>query len=389
MGRDSVASSLELSTKSPSISRSSTTSSMPRRRTSHKTTPASSSSSILLSSAASPSAPSPTLVPLVHYVPGEISNEQAASVSHATATDIAFSAAGAADVVQSPSAVTSESVPNIPLVKAMNESTTQDDILLEESVNLSAHSSPSSRSSTKRASVSSRGAQLLRRSLRSTSTSTHGGILGILFPWVHREPEELDEDVHFVLRGSAAPFAASKAALYKLPALLLTQLCDNPSAARDADGSFVVDRACPQIRLVLDFIHSGKCVMPAPTTEAWAELLDDATYINVEKLVKKMHKTEAGLSTQDRERLRIARLKMEFARTKAALEAKQMQRRYVYNVLIVGVSGSGKSSSLNSILNSQACAVSGAQAQGTRGTQLCDGVIDDESFLSYVDTQGL
>lgn len=191
------------------------------------------------------------------------------------------------------------------------------------------------------------------------------------------------------MRGRAAPFLASSVALRKLPDLLLTQLIESPSTARDADGSFVVDRACPQMQLVLDCIQKGKCVMPKPTTEAWAELLDDAMYLNFLTLVEKMKRAEARLSAQDRERLRIVRLKVEFARTKAELEAKQMQRRYVYNVLIVGVSGSGKSSSLNTILNAQECLVSGAQAQGTRGTVLRDGVIDDESFLSYVDTQGL
>jgi hypothetical protein len=230
---------------------------------------------------------------------------------------------------------------------------------------------------------------MLRRSLRSTSTATHGGIFGILFPWAQRDPDAEDEEVLFVVRGFAAPFAARSSALRKLPTLLLTELLESPTAARDADGSIVVDRACPQMQLVLDCIHNGKCVMPSPTSEAWAELLDDAKYLKLNKLVERMAKTEAGLSAQDRERVRIARLKMEFARTKTALEAKQMQRRYVYNVLIVGVSGSGKSSSLNTILNAQECLVSGAQAQGTRGTVLRDGVIDDKSFLSYVDTQGL
>jgi len=64
-------------------------------------------------------------------------------------------------------------------------------------------------------------------------------------------------------------------------------------------------------------------------------------------------------------------------------------RELAYNLLVVGVTGTGKSSSLNTLVNRQMCLVSGAQGQGTRGCNMQDGIINDELYLSFVDTQGL
>ena len=55
----------------------------------------------------------------------------------------------------------------------------------------------------------------------------------------------------------------------------------------------------------------------------------------------------------------------------------------------MGVTGTGKSSSLNTLLNQQTCKIGGGQAQGTRGCVLQDGTIDEKHFVSYIDTQGL
>lgn len=71
------------------------------------------------------------------------------------------------------------------------------------------------------------------------------------------------------------------------------------------------------------------------------------------------------------------------------VEEKNQGKSLAYNLIVAGVTGTGKSSSLNTILDRQVCAVSGAQAQGTRGCNMQDGSISDRHFVSFIDTQGL
>jgi predicted GTPase len=76
---------------------------------------------------------------------------------------------------------------------------------------------------------------------------------------------------------------------------------------------------------------------------------------------------------------------------KAQLEARHRLESvsFAFNMLVVGVTGSGKSSSLNTVLDHCACRVSGGQGQGTRGTEMQDGAIGNDQFVTLIDTQGL
>jgi len=95
------------------------------------------------------------------------------------------------------------------------------------------------------------------------------------------------------------------------------------------------------------------------------------------------------LDERGRDLLAMELQKVHFELDSAMIQRKGDGKRLRYNLLIVGVSGSGKSSSLNTLLNMQVNKVSGAQAQGTRGCVLRDATFDPEHFVSYIDTQGL
>lgn len=97
------------------------------------------------------------------------------------------------------------------------------------------------------------------------------------------------------------------------------------------------------------------------------------------KLEGKIDERTKDLLTLELQQVGLEQDRVEFKQTNG--------RDLIYNLLIVGVTGSGKSSSLNSLLDQQTCEVSGAQAQGTRGCVLRDATLDSKSFISFIDSQ--
>ncbi|GBG34330.1 BTB/POZ domain-containing protein KCTD12 [Hondaea fermentalgiana] len=221
---------------------------------------------------------------------------------------------------------------------------------------------------------------------------------------------------------------------------------------RDAEGRFFFDRDGSQFAVILNYLRDGDADFPEAGSPEWTTLRREVDYFGIFKLADRMDEIDAELAADaeeaealsenvdvpppsddmspeeraEREELEhIAKMRAELdARAreierrladtssgdlderakdlltmelhKVQLEAehnsireREHGRELRYNLLIVGTSGSGKSSSLNTLLDSQACLVSGAQAQGTRGTVLRDAKLDQDHFVSYIDTQGL
>lgn len=221
---------------------------------------------------------------------------------------------------------------------------------------------------------------------------------------------------------------------------------------RDSHGRVFIDRDGSQFGVILNYLRDGDADFPDPGTLDWITLRREVDYYGIFKLADRMDEIDADLAaervengdhqeavdvpppTDDMtEEERAERRELEhIAKMRAQLDAraKEIERRLAdtsdgdlderakdlltlelhkvqleaehnsirerehgrelrYNLLIVGTSGSGKSSSLNTLLDEQACVVSGAQAQGTRGTVLRDAKLDKDHFVSYIDTQGL
>ena len=92
------------------------------------------------------------------------------------------------------------------------------------------------------------------------------------------------------------------------------------------------------------------------------------------------------------EQLRVEMQKLTYAKNQKQLLYKHQsslksRKTFAFNLIIAGVTGTGKSSSLNTLLDSQRCTVGGGQAQGTRGCQLSDGTISQKEVISFIDTQ--
>ncbi|GBG28930.1 Immune-associated nucleotide-binding protein 7 [Hondaea fermentalgiana] len=98
---------------------------------------------------------------------------------------------------------------------------------------------------------------------------------------------------------------------------------------------------------------------------------------------------EGSLSLRAMETVKVELQKAKYERDQLLLARKNAGKKLAFNLIVVGCTGQGKSSSLNMLLNRNVCRVSGAQAQGTRGCQMNDGYISDDHFVSFIDTQGL
>ena len=98
---------------------------------------------------------------------------------------------------------------------------------------------------------------------------------------------------------------------------------------------------------------------------------------------------QAAVGLRQREVMKLELQRLKYERDQKVLSERHGGKKLAYNLLVVGVTGTGKSSSLNTILDQQLCKVSGAQAQGTRGCDMRDGFISDDHFVSFIDTQGL
>jgi len=204
---------------------------------------------------------------------------------------------------------------------------------------------------------------------------------------------------------------------------------------KDEEGRFFVDRDGEYFGVVLNFLRDGmldKEHMPSVGTREFAKLRHEAEHYKLGDLVDLMDALEDASAasnnlkvgdTSDLELNQIAELQekldkraaeiqarlqkavrmdphvkdvlavqlqhVQLEKDRTSFQARKRGRKLRYNLLIVGVTGTGKSSTLNSLLDEQVCEVSGAQAQGTRGCILRDASIDDDHFLSYIDTQGL
>jgi len=199
---------------------------------------------------------------------------------------------------------------------------------------------------------------------------------------------------------------------------------------RDDEGNFFLDRDSTHFEKFLNCLRASEeepyqLDVPSFGSAAFRELYAESGYYRFEPFLKQLEEvalrevdseTSRRLENLEKERSEVMKrlsektkrqareieqLRIELERIKYELNKTQIidkhKRTWLFkpngpelsfNLLIVGNSGAGKSSSLNSLLNYSACRVSGAQAQGTRGSELRDGVLD-ESLISYIDTQGL
>mmetsp|Transcript_1679 Transcript_1679/g.2640 ORF Transcript_1679/g.2640 Transcript_1679/m.2640 type:complete len:563 (-) Transcript_1679:618-2306(-) len=121
-------------------------------------------------------------------------------------------------------------------------------------------------------------------------------------------------------------------------------------------------------------------------THLKAELEERA--MEIERRLTVMNRDET-VDERAKDLLTLELRKVQLEKDRADIWEKGRGRELIYNLLIVGVTGTGKSSSLNTLIDKQDCQVSGAQAQGTRGCVLRDATLDPDHFVSYIDTQGL
>mmetsp|Transcript_14965 Transcript_14965/g.29117 ORF Transcript_14965/g.29117 Transcript_14965/m.29117 type:complete len:826 (+) Transcript_14965:128-2605(+) len=98
---------------------------------------------------------------------------------------------------------------------------------------------------------------------------------------------------------------------------------------------------------------------------------------------------DSTLSLRAKESIKVELQKAKYERDQLLLAQRNAGKKLAFNLIVVGCTGQGKSSSLNMLLNRNVCRVSGAQAQGTRGCEMNDGYISDDHFVSFIDTQGL
>jgi len=208
---------------------------------------------------------------------------------------------------------------------------------------------------------------------------------------------------------------------------LLESIADDEAdpTPHDEDGNIFVDHDPKNFGLILNVLrqNTASVALPDVGSREWSELRLDVDFFGVTELAEEMDRaTEESLEAarvaeelerkeQERkktrrkssttsliqkqgrelERMRVELHRLQFEKARAAADGRPMfaKMEFAYNVMCVGVTGQGKSSTLNMILDKAACEVSGAQGQGTRGCILKDGVIDNKHFISYLDTQGL
>jgi len=181
--------------------------------------------------------------------------------------------------------------------------------------------------------------------------------------------------------------------------------------AYDDDHNIFIDHDSQMFKLILNYLRSNTPVaLPEMGSREWLLLRLDVDFFVIDELATRMdalaqeaskQKETSSLDAAEKllqkqgrelERMRVELHRLQFEKEKAASQGLPIfsKMEFAYNLMVVGVTGHGKSSTLNTILdNPQACLVSGSQGQGTRGCQLKDGVIDDKHFVSYLDTQGL
>mmetsp|Transcript_4345 Transcript_4345/g.4878 ORF Transcript_4345/g.4878 Transcript_4345/m.4878 type:complete len:601 (+) Transcript_4345:277-2079(+) len=124
--------------------------------------------------------------------------------------------------------------------------------------------------------------------------------------------------------------------------------------------------------------------------EAIRKELDNLELEMRAKLNKKSgNRKEAAVIVRLRDKLEVELQSIQYIRDQTVLAERHEGKSLAYNLLVVGVTGTGKSSSLNTLLDKQLCKVSGGQAQGTRGCNMQDGSISGDHFVSFIDTQGL
>lgn len=181
----------------------------------------------------------------------------------------------------------------------------------------------------------------------------------------------------------------------------------------DDEGNIFIDHDPKHFNVLLNFMRAtSPASLPAVGSREWHEIRGDAEFFDMPDLLSAMDEleeadaqatselrnrdhatTEKLIAMQGREleRMRVELHRLQFEKERAEAEGRPMfaKMEYAYNLMVAGVTGSGKSASLNFILNQQVCEVSGSQAQGTRGCHLRDAVLDDKHFVSYLDTQGL
>eukprot|EP00510_Aplanochytrium_minuta_P000266 CAMPEP_0184022102 /NCGR_PEP_ID=MMETSP0954-20121128/10381_1 /TAXON_ID=627963 /ORGANISM="Aplanochytrium sp, Strain PBS07" /LENGTH=428 /DNA_ID=CAMNT_0026304363 /DNA_START=364 /DNA_END=1650 /DNA_ORIENTATION=- len=134
------------------------------------------------------------------------------------------------------------------------------------------------------------------------------------------------------------------------------------------------------------------------------EIFANASLEDIKAIEEKQKRLELTLTSKEMlrrqgreiEKLKVEMQKLQYEKNKAELMSKHRtsikrntKKEYAFNLIIAGVTGTGKSSTLNTILDTDVCKVGGAQAQGTRGTILRDGTISDQEVVSFIDTQGL
>jgi len=137
-------------------------------------------------------------------------------------------------------------------------------------------------------------------------------------------------------------------------------------------------------------IANGTCKGEVSKEETRLDVVErEIAALETELAAANFEQTETSANTRSLEIKKVNLQRLNYERDQILLAEKHVGKKLAFNLLVCGNSGSGKSSSLNSLLNKQACKVSGAQAQGTRGCVMQDGFISDESFVSFIDTQGL
>mmetsp|Transcript_16644 Transcript_16644/g.19972 ORF Transcript_16644/g.19972 Transcript_16644/m.19972 type:complete len:558 (-) Transcript_16644:1521-3194(-) len=196
---------------------------------------------------------------------------------------------------------------------------------------------------------------------------------------------------------------------------------------KDGVGRHFIDRDGNIFKKLLNYIRTDMVNVPEYGGDEWNSFLCEVEYYNIKSLIDKMDIIEqevfANASLEDIkvieekqkriyktlhskemlrqqgreiEKLKVEMQKLQYEKNKTELMSKHRRsvkkntrKEYAFNLIIAGVTGTGKSSSLNTILDTDICKVGGAQAQGTRGTILCDGTISEQEVVSFIDTQGL
>mmetsp|Transcript_9935 Transcript_9935/g.19497 ORF Transcript_9935/g.19497 Transcript_9935/m.19497 type:complete len:835 (-) Transcript_9935:5-2509(-) len=200
---------------------------------------------------------------------------------------------------------------------------------------------------------------------------------------------------------------------------------------QDRNGNIFIDRDPAYVDFYMRILRSTKSVeeaaealliAPPYGSPAFRDMVDDARFFRFEPVLAVLRKEAIShvdqatatimrdleyekaeltrklkrASKHNREDLRIEIRRVELELSKALILNRHRRDNWEqteepdlkFNLIIVGNSGAGKSSTMQTLLNNTDCVVAGGQAQGTRGTILRDGSVDG-TLMSYIDTQGL